>query len=165
VICGESLITQKACKLPYYKNWGPETFVPASLAKGTALNQNIIVDCQTITQIDIWPLRSDVDNEAQVNVNLRTGAGDLLAESSFSPAGISINEWYSIDIPDVGGLKGNSITIEILPAKDQDLSGFTLGVFPTNEYTKGELFIKDGATGKSTSADNDLIFKYQCKKP
>lgn len=163
VICGESLVTQKPCKLPYYKNWGPETFIPASLAKGAALNQNIIVDCQTITRIDVWPMSTDVDSNAQAILNLRTGSGDILATSSFSPANVSDNEWYGIDIQDVVGLKGTAITIEILPAEGQDLSGFALGVFPTNEYTKGELFLKDGATGKSTSADNDLIFKYQCK--
>ncbi|MBA4385009.1 MAG: hypothetical protein C0410_09755 [Anaerolinea sp.] len=165
VVCGESLITQKPCKLPYYKNWGPETFIPASLAKGSALNQNIIVDCQTITRIDIWPINSNVENGAQAILNLRTGSGDLLGTISFSPAEISNNEWYSIDIPDVIGLKGSAITIEILPAEGQDLSGFALGVFPTDEYTKGELFIKDGVTGESTTADNDLIFKYQCEKP
>lgn len=165
VICGESLVTQKPCKLPYYKNWGPETFIPASLTKGAVLNQNIIVDCQTVTRIDIWPMRSDVDKDAQAILNLRTGSGELLATSSFSPASVSDNTWYSIDIPDVLGLKGSAITIEIIPSEGQDLSGFELGVFPTDEYTKGELFIKDGITGKSSSADNDLIFKYQCKKP
>jgi hypothetical protein len=165
VICGESLTSQKLCKLPYYKNWGPETFVSASFTKGAVLNQNIIVDCQTITRIDVWPISTDVDSDAQAILNLRSGAGDLLATSSFSPASVSANEWYSIDIPDVVGMKGTAITIEILPAEGQDLSGFALGVFPTNEYTKGELFIKDGETGRSTSADNDLIFKYQCKKP
>lgn len=164
VICGESLLTQKPCKLPYYKNWGPETFVPVSLTKGAALNQNIIVDCQTITRIDVWPMSTDVDSDAMAILNLRNGAGDLLATSLFSPANVSDNEWASIDIPDVVGLKGTAITIEIIPAEGQDLSGFELGIFPTNEYTKGELFIKDGVTGKSTSADNDLIFKYQCNK-
>ena len=108
-------------------------------------------------------MRSVVDKDTQAILNLRTGSGDLLATSSFSPANVSTNSWYSIDIPDVVGLKGTAITIEILPAEGQDLSGFALGVFPTNEYTKGELFIKDGITGKSSSVENDLIFKYQCK--
>lgn len=165
VICGESLTSQKACRLPYYKNWGPETFLSASLAKGSVISQNIIVDCETISHIEVWPLLSEVENHAQAAVNLRTGSGDILATSTFSPSGIVVNKWYSIDIPDVVGLKGSSITIEILPTEGQDLSKFELGVFPTDEYTKGELFIKDGITSQSYSDGNDLIFKYQCEKP
>jgi hypothetical protein len=165
VVCGEFLISQKPCKLPYYKNWGPETFIATRLFKGGALYQNIIVDCQTIARIDIWPMRTEVGEDAQATLNLLTGSGDLLTSSTFSIEGISTNAWYSIDVPDVVGMKGSAITLEILPAEGQDLSQFALGVFPTDEYTKGELFIKDSATGKSTSADNDLIFKYECEKP
>ncbi|PKN99826.1 MAG: hypothetical protein CVU43_14680 [Chloroflexi bacterium HGW-Chloroflexi-5] len=164
VICGESITTRSACKLPYYKNWGPETFISANLSKGSAINQNIIVDCQTISHIDIWPLQNNTLADQQVVLNVRTGSGDLFATSSFSTKGITPNEWYSVDISDVVGMKGSAITIEIVPADNHDLSQFSLGVFPTNEYTKGELYIKDGETGKSTTADNDLIFKYQCEK-
>lgn len=165
VICGESLTSQKACKLPYYKNWGPETFLPASLSKGSALNQNIIVDCQTISHVEVLPLRNETESDAKAVINLRAGSGDLISTETFSLSGISVNNWYSIDIPDVVGLKGSSISIEFLPAEGQDLSQFALGIFPTDEYTKGELFIKDGKTGQSSSDGNDLIFKYQCEKP
>ncbi len=165
VMCGGFWIAGKPCRLPYYKNWGPETFVAENLAKGNALNQNIIADCKTISQVDIWPMTNDLPEGGNVILNLRSGSGELLSSSTFSPVGIPVNKWYSIDIPDVVGMKGAAITIEILPAEGTDLSQFALGVFPTNEYTKGELFIKDGTTGKSSTNDNDLIFKYQCEKP
>ncbi|HCS38409.1 MAG TPA: hypothetical protein DIW44_02345 [Anaerolineaceae bacterium] len=165
VMCGESLTSKNPCKLPYYKNWGPETFISANLPQGSAIIQNIIVDCQTISNIEIWPLQNDEKNDQHVIVNIRTGDGALLGSSSFSITEVSLNKWFSIDIPDVVGMKGTAISIEILPAEGQDLSQFVLGVFPTNEYTKGELFLKYGSTGKSTTADNDLIFKYQCEKP
>lgn len=165
VICGGFWFSGQICKLPYYKNWGPETFIPVPLSKGSAIDQNFIVDCQTISHIELWPLQNDETPAGQVILNLRSGAGELLSASSFATDGIPANAWYSVDIPDVVGMKGSALTIEILPAEDQNLSQFALGVFPTDEYTKGELFIKDGATGKSTTSGNDLIFKYQCEKP
>jgi uncharacterized membrane protein len=165
VICGESITTKSPCKLPYYKNWGPETFIPVNLPKGSALNQNIIVDCQTISHVDLWPMANEIILNDKLIINLRSGSGDLLSTTSFSPTGIPISTWFSIDIPDVVGMKGSAITIEIVPEEGKDLSQFSLGVFPTNEFTKGELFIKDGLTGKSITSDNDLIFKYQCAKP
>jgi uncharacterized membrane protein len=165
VVCGGFWVNGQTCKLPYYKNWGPETFIPIKLTKGTELTQNIIVDCQTVSQIEILPLENGVSGVAAATLNIRTGSGELLSTSSFSPQGVEVNQWYTIDIPKIVGMKGTAISIEILPAEDEDLSLFALGTFPTNEYTKGELFIKDGKTGKSTSADNDLIFRYTCDKP
>ena len=165
IMCGETLITHKTCKLPYYKNWGPETFIAEELSQGDALSQNIIVDCHTVSHVELWPMKNDLTDEDELILNLRSGSGELLSTASFSPVGIQVNQWYSVDIPDIVGMKGSAITIEIIPAEGDDLSKFSLGVFPTNEYTKGELFIKDGATGKSSTADNDLIFKYQCEKP
>ncbi len=165
VMCGGFWIAGQTCKLPYYKNWGPETFLTENLAKGDALNQNIIADCHTISKVELWPMVNDLTENDELILNLRNGSGDLLSTTSFSPVGLPVNKWYGIDIPDVSGMKGSAITIEIIPSEGDDLSKFALGVFPTNEYTKGELFIKNGATGKSSTADNDLIFKYQCEKP
>lgn len=164
VVCGGFWFSGQACKLPYYKNWGPETFISAGLFKGSALNQNIIIDCQTISHIEIWPMKN-YEKDKNILLNLRTGDGDLISTNTFSTNDIITNDWYSVDIPDVVGMKGTAITIEILPSGKQDLSQFALGVFPTNEYTKGELFIKDGTTGKSSTVDNDLIFRYLCEKP
>jgi len=164
IICGGFWVSGQICKLPYYKNWGPETFLAENLSKESVLNQNIIVDCHTITHVDLWPIANEVNSKDKLIVNLRSGSGMLLSKTSFSPTGIPIDAWFSIDIPDVVGMKGSAITIEIKPEEGKDLSKFALGVFPTNEFTKGELFIKDGSSGKSFSADNDLIFKYQCEK-
>lgn len=163
VICGGSMLTGQPCKLPYYKNWGTETFLPLKLEKGAALYQNFIADCQTITQVDVWPLANLTGSTTQIEVNIRDGAGDLLSTQSFSTVGIPVNGWFTFDIPDVEGMKGTALTIEILPAEGGDAANFALGVFPTDEYNKGELFIRDAVTGKSTTAGNDLIFKVECE--
>lgn len=163
VLCGGSRLTGNPCKLPYYKNWGTETFLPVKLDKGAALYQNFIADCQTITKVDVWPIVNTTGPTNQVEINVRNGARELLSAVSFTTFGIPVNDWYSVDIPDVENMKGSALTIEILPAENNDASNFSLGVFPTNEYTKGELFIQNAVTGKSTTAGNDLIFKIQCE--
>ncbi len=163
VLCGESRLTREPCKLPYYKNWGTETFLPVKLEKGAALYQNIIADCQTISQVEVWPLENSANPDNLIEINLRSGAGELLSAYTLPTIGIPVNEWYAIDIPDVEGMKGSALTIEILPGVSNADLNFALGVFPTNEYTKGELFVRDAATGKSTSAGNDLIFKVWCE--
>jgi len=156
VVCGYAMATNQVCNLPYYKNWDTSTFQSLPLDKNTFITQSSVITCKELTGIQVWVSKNKSTAGKREFFVLKNEAGETLRTNWIQSDALPQSGWTTVYFtPSVNSLN-QALQFEIIPSDGTGIPGLELGYFPTNEFSRGSLWIN----GKET--DHDLVFKYSC---
>jgi len=156
VVCGYAMATNQSCILPYYKNWDPSTFMGINLDDSTEIKQSVVITCKELTGIQVWVNKNNSANGQREVFTLTTVSGKTLRTSWIQSDTLPQSGWATITIDPPLSSLNHEIQFELTPENGTGIPGLELGRFPTNEFSRGSLWIN----GEET--DNDLVFRYTC---
>jgi uncharacterized membrane protein len=156
VVCGYAMATNQPCTLPYYKNWDPSTFLGINLDKSTEIKQSAVITCKELTGIQVWVNENNSANGQKEIFTLATVSGKTLRTSWIQSDTLPQNGWAIIAIDPPLSSLNYELQFELSPKDGTGIPGLVLGRFPTNEFSRGSLWLN------GEEKDNDLVFKYTC---
>lgn len=156
VVCGSSWFSRQVCSLPNYRNWDPNTFLGIKMDKETRIRQNFVVQCEYLSQIEVWVNKNEGEKGQEELFVLETMDWVPIQTIVIRSEDIPENGWMTINLDPVLQMKNEELQFEILPKDQEGIPLLELGYFPTNEYSRGVIWINDEGQG------SDLVFKYNC---
>jgi hypothetical protein len=156
VVCGSSWYSSNVCRLPNYKNWDPSTFLGVNLDNDTRIRQNFVVECNDLSQIEIWVNKNEASQEQEINFILESMDFKLIQSIWINSENIPANGWMTINLSPTIQMKNAELQFEILPKDKGGIPLLELGYFPTNEYSRGLVWFNDVGT------NSDMVFTYKC---
>ncbi|PKN96685.1 MAG: hypothetical protein CVU43_19445 [Chloroflexi bacterium HGW-Chloroflexi-5] len=156
VVCGYAMMTNQPCTLPYYKNWDPSTFMGINLDDSTEIKQSAVITCKELTGIQVWVNENNSANGQREVFTFATVSGKTLRTSWIQSDALPQSGWATIPIDPPLSSLNYELQFELIPENGTGIPGLELGRFPTNEFSRGSLWLN----GEET--DNDLVFRYTC---
>lgn len=156
VVCGYATATNQPCVLPYFKNWDPSTLLGVNLNKDTEIKQSVVITCKEITGIQVWVNENNSTAGQKEFFSLSTTAGEQLRTTWIQSDALPQNGWATIPIDPPLSALNYDLQFNLSSDDGIGIPGLELGRFPTNEFSRGSLWLNGNET------DNDLVFKYNC---
>jgi len=152
VPCGSQYYQAGLCYQPNYKNWAPDEVYSHPISKQFTLAQEIVPECNGMTELRIWINANGADINGTTNFDLKDVNGK--------------REILSINIPNSDLPSGNWYTLNFQPEWNSNSKFYLLTIRGDQgpriayslrpEYPAGKLFENDQAIGQ------DMIFKTGC---
>ena len=156
VVCGSSYHSSEVCRLPNYRNWDTSTFLGVHLDKDTRIRQNLVVQCEELSQIEIWVNENKSPAGQKVYFVLETMDWEPIFSTWIQSEDIPENGWMTVDIDPPIKMRNEEIQYEIIPKDGMGIPRLEFGYFPTNEYSRGVVWFNDVGT------NSDMVFHYLC---
>lgn len=156
-ICGATWFNQNTCSYPYYKNWDPSTFKAIKMDDKTVIKQDLVVECNALSQIQVWVKSYQPVEGLQEFLILETRGGEILREVAVKSEDIPTRGWLIFDLAPTMNQRNQELQFRILSKGQGGIPQLELARFPTNEYSRGTIVIN----GRSYS--QDLVFQYNCQ--
>ncbi len=156
VVCGPSWFSKQACVLPYYKNWDQSTFWNIQMDNETRIRQNLVVQCEQLSHIQVWVNHKDQNATGKIFFLLETMEFEPLQSQWIEAKNIPEYGWMTIPLDPVVQMQNQEIQFEIMHKDGYSIPGLHLAYFPTNEYSRGVIWLNDKGQA------SDLVFKYGC---
>jgi uncharacterized membrane protein len=158
VVCGTKFYETGLCYQPYYKNWTPGELTSPSLSQKLTIKQEIIPECNGVSQIRVWTTSHQSDVNYQTTFLLRNITNDqILLNETIENKTIPKADWLALNFPADWDALGSEYHFTI--SSDQpsdDNNGVQVGYNIKPEYKLGKLFENDEVVYY------DLFFQYGC---
>jgi uncharacterized membrane protein len=154
--CGSQYYNPGLCYQPNYKNWAPNALYSAPLSDQLTLKQEIVPECDGLTEVRVWVNAEDADPNRQTEFILRNPSqpdpvASVLVSNSELPAG----SWYTLNFQPDWKSTGKLYLLTIQGGASNDL-GPVIAYSLRQEYPAGKLYENDEPIEK------DMIFQTGC---
>lgn len=156
VPCGSQFYKTGLCYQPNYKNWAPDDLYSAPISNQLALSQEIVPECNGMTELRVWINAKDADPNGTTQLILLDVAQEHEAvnvniPNSEFPAG----SWYSVNFEPDWASNGKFYLLTIR-TDQQNNTGPRIAYSLRQEYPAGKLYENDQPVNK------DVIFQTGC---
>lgn len=155
-ICGSTWFNNRTCSYPYYKNWDPSTFISIKMDNQTTIEQNLVVECNKLSQIQIWVNQYEPIKNKEEFLVLETIDGTPLRKIRIDSAEIPKAGWLIIDLQPVLNQRNNELNFKITSNGKGGIPELELARFPSFQYSRG------GMKLNGQSLEQNLVFQYNC---
>lgn len=154
VVCGSQYYMGGLCYQPNYKNWAPNDVYSAPVSPDLSLKQEVIAECNGLTQFRVWLDASAADDQGITEFSLtESGTGEVLMRSTVSNAELPVKSWYTLTSePDLNS-SGKTYLFTVQTAQAQ---GPQVAYSLQQEYPEGALYENDD------DVNRDMIFQMGC---
>jgi hypothetical protein len=156
VLCGSQYYQAGNCYQPNYKNWSPNSLYSEPVSGQLTLTQEIIPECDGMTELRVWVNSTRADPNTTTNFILRDTQQDrdavnLETLNSNLPKG----GWYSLNFPPDWKSNGK-LYIFTIRGNGTNASGPGIAYTLKPEYLTGKLYEND------QPIENDMVFQTGC---
>jgi hypothetical protein len=139
-----------------YKDWAPDSNYSEPLAAEDEFTQEIVPECEGMTELRIWLDASSANPFGSTAVLLRDPPRDLtLVEETFPNHMLPHRNWLSLLFPPQGQSKGHLYLLRLRAEPGQG-PGAQVALSLHPEYTIGNL------SRGSQPSELDIVFQYGC---
>jgi len=152
VPCGSQYYQPGLCYQPNYKNWAPDEVYSPPVSKSLTLAQEIVPECDGMTELRIWMDASGSNPNRATTFTLKdVNHGSEIFSYTIPNVELPAKTWYSLQFPLERTSNG---TFYLLTIQSDDGPRIAYSIRP--EYPAGKLFENDQALGE------DMIFQTGC---
>ncbi|MBI1794528.1 MAG: DUF2142 domain-containing protein [Chloroflexi bacterium] len=155
VPCGAQFFESGLCYQPVYKNWSPDARYSPPISATTSLIQEIVPECDDLTEVRVWVNSSAADGKAMTEFQVKDTVDDFyVADQYVLNNKLPQGGWYSLKFQPDRSSSGKLYLLTIRsnsPGRGPEI-GYTL----KPEYKLGKLFENGEA------AQQDLVFQIGC---
>lgn len=155
VPCGAQFFESGLCYQPVYKNWAPDARYSPPLSATTSLIQEIVPECDDLTEVRVWVNSSAADGKETTEFQVKDTVKDFfVADQSVPNNELPQGGWYTLKFqPD----QVSSGKLYLLTIRSNSLGrGPEIGYTLKPEYKLGKLYENGEA------AQQDLVFQVGC---
>jgi uncharacterized membrane protein len=157
VPCGSTYYRLGLCYQPVYKNWAPDDRYSSPVSQELTLTQEIVPECNGMTQLRVWVDASGAEPSGPVRFTLHDPHLDrTLVDDSVLAGHLPAGGWYSWNFQPESASSGR---LYILTIQSENLDverGVKISYSLRPEYPSGKLFENE------ESVSHDVIFQYGC---
>ncbi|GAB4489465.1 MAG: hypothetical protein OHK0031_13160 [Anaerolineales bacterium] len=155
VPCGAQYFQPGLCYQPGYKNWSPQSALSEPVTAQWTLKQEILPECDGMTEIRIWLDASQADLNVETNFALfASGETQPVFRAAVSRQKLPQGGWYSLQFPAQWDSAGRLYLLEISGLSDSP--GPRIGYSLKPEYPEGNLYENGQPIG------TDILFQDGC---
>jgi len=153
VPCGSQFYRAGLCYQPNYKNWAPDDAYSPPVSDRLTLRQEIIAECDGMTELRVWIDASGTDLNGTTEFTLADmNEGYDVINVSVPNSDFPSGDWYTLTFQPDWGSNGKFYLLTIQGGANGPRIAYSL----RPEYPAGKLFENDQALGQ------DLIFQTGC---
>jgi uncharacterized membrane protein len=154
--CGSQYYQQGLCYQPNYKNWAPNDLYSAPLSNQLILKQEIVPECNGLTEVRVWVNATGADPDGKTTFVLReisqqSAIASVMASNSELPVG----SWYTLHFQPDWGSAGKLYEL-IIQGESVDTIGPRIAYSLRQEYPEGKLYENEDPIQR------DVIFQTGC---
>ena len=154
VLCGSQYYQPGLCYQPNYKNWAPNELYSPPLSNQLTLTQEIVPECNGMTELRVWVDASDSDPNQVTNFDLRdVDSNRDVLHTSVQNSDLPAGNWYPFTFPADWTSHGKYYLLTIT---GDGLNGPRIAYSLRQEYPAGKLYENNLAINK------DLVFQTGC---
>lgn len=154
--CGSQYYQKGLCYQPNYKNWAPDELYSPPVSNQLTLTQEIVPECNGVTELRIWMDASGADPAGSTEFILEdVYLGQDLTRVILPNSDMPIRSWYSLKFAPDWESNGKFYLLTIRGSEQGEI-GPRIAYSLRQEYPLGKLFENDDALGR------DLIFQTGC---
>lgn len=156
VPCGSQYYRADLCHQPNYKNWAPDDLYSHPITDQLTLQQEIVPECNGVTELRIWINAKDADPNASTQFTVRDvqQKRDLI-QVNVPNIELPAGGWYSLNFEPDWESNGKFYLMTISTGQ-KDLTGPLVAYSLRQEYISGKLYENDQPINK------DIIFQTGC---
>jgi len=156
VPCGSQYYQQGLCYQPNYKNWAPDALYSAPISNQLTLKQEIVPECDGLTEVRVWVNAEKADSNGQTEFILRDpsqpgAVASVQALNSELPAG----SWYTLHFQPDWESTGQ-LYLLMIQGNSSNGKGPVVAYSLRQEYPAGKLYEND------EPIERDMIFQTGC---
>lgn len=153
VLCGSQFYTLGLCYQPNYKNWAPDNLYSAPVSKQLTLSQEIVPECNGMTELRVWINAKDAEPKGTtqfilLDVTQKRETVNVNIPNSELPNG----GWYSVNFKPEWASNG----IHYLLTLRSENTGPRVAYSLRQEYPAGKLY------ENGQPIEKDVIFQTGC---
>lgn len=157
VPCGPTYYNLDLCYQPVYKNWAPDDRYSPPISKEMTLTQEIVPECDGMTELRVWVDASGADQSTSTRFSLSDPHVDrLLADHSVLASHLPARGWYAFSFDPEWESSGRLYLLTVQSENPDGERGVNISYSLRPEYISGKLF----ENGEPVS--QDIIFQYGC---
>ena len=157
VPCGSQFYQPGLCYQPNYKNWAPDLRYSAPLSNSLTLRQEIVPECNQMTELRVWVNASAANPRGATRFSLvDVGRNQELAGGSVSNATLPAGGWYAVHFEPIPDSSGRYYLLTLTNAAPDETPGLQVAYALRQEYPAGKLFENDAPV------DTDVLFQTGC---
>ena len=156
VTCGSQYYVGGLCYQPNYKNWAPNELYSAPISRALSLKQEVVAECDQMTQFRVWLDASAADPQGATEFSLVEAAtGREVASSTVSNADLPTKTWFTLTFRPQAGSLAKMYLFSIRTGRG-DGRGPRIAYSLQQEYIEGNLY------ENSDDINRDVIFQTAC---
>jgi uncharacterized membrane protein len=157
VACGSAYYKLDLCYQPVYKNWAPDDRYSPAVSQQMTLTQEIVPECNEMTQLRVWVNGSEADPSTSVRFSLHDPHLDrTLVDDSVLASQLPAGGWYAWNFPAESASSGRLYILTIQSENPDGERGVHISYSLRPEYPPGKLF------ENQEPVSHDIIFQYGC---
>ena len=154
--CGSQYYQSGLCYQPNYKNWAPDELYSPPVSNQLTLSQEIVAECNGMTELRIWMNTADSDPTQTTSFVLEDVQSNRdVFHASVPNSDLPAGAWYSLTFPADWSSQGKFYLLTITGAT-HDANGPRIALSLRQEYPAGKLYENGQPINK------DLIFQTGC---
>lgn len=142
---------------PVYKNWAPEALYSPRLSNQMGLSQEMLVECNGLTQVKVWLDSTGADSEGSTKFSfIDLKSNQMIAEQTYFNKNIPERGALALDFPPIWDSSEKNYRLEIQTTPGSTGNGIRVSYSLKPEYFEGQMREGDRVM------DQDLAFQYGC---
>ena len=154
VACGSQFFQRGLCYQPYYKNWAPNENLSRPLNASLELSQEIIPECQGMTEVRVWMGAAPETSGAITFSIVDTSRSVLLAKKTVANTVLLEAGWQRLEFDPEWDSEGRLYLLSLRGEQEGLGPQVGLTIRPENPI------VRFWANGEES--DVDLFFQYGC---
>ena len=156
VPCGSQYYDQGLCYQPNYKNWAPNDLYSAQISNQLTLKQEIVPECNGLTEVRVWVNADGVDVNEKTTFVLR----DVSQQREVVSVPVSNSElpegsWYTLNFP-ADWESAGKLYLLLIEGGALNSTGPRIAYSLRQEYPAGKLYENEEPINR------DVIFQTGC---
>jgi hypothetical protein len=157
VPCGTTFFQSGLCYQPVYKNWAPNARYSSSVSQEMTLTQEIVPECDGMTELRVWVDASAADREGSTGFTLQEPERALVVlDRSVPNVQMPGGAWFALRFEPDWESTGKLFTLTIRGGESPAGQGIRVAYTLMPEYTVGQLY------ESGQPVEQDLVFQYGC---
>jgi uncharacterized membrane protein len=157
VICGTAYYAPGLCYLPVYKNWAPNERFTLPLAPDEVLTQEVLVECDGLSEIRVWVDGSGLPAEGRTRVVFRDPSTDRdLAQQTVANPDLPQGGWLALPFETEWPSTGKLYLLTLRTADSTGSEGARIALTILEESPEVKL------RGNPAYEGADAVFRYGC---
>ncbi|HXF85920.1 MAG TPA: DUF2142 domain-containing protein [Anaerolineales bacterium] len=156
VVCGSQYYRTDLCYQPNYKNWSPNDLYSSPISAQLTLRQEIVSECDGMTELRIWINAKEAEPEAFTQFILAdVQEGSEVLRVNVRNSELPSGDWFSLKFEPRWNSKGKFYLLTIR-SEQSNTRGPQIALSLRPEYLEGKLYENDQPVNR------DILFQTGC---